>query len=201
MNPTKSSQRRLAYDARNAQAHRPRLSKAICAQVLEHQGYQQARTVLWYLHCRSEVHTFETVMVELLKQDKQIIIPYCTQDKQGHKCLGLWHLEDLSELVGGMWGILEPPRDRWGEPGKEIHASALDLVVTPGVAFDRQGGRLGNGAGYYDRLFAQLKPHTCLIGIGFESQMVAQVIMQDHDVYLDAVMTEVATYQGRGRLV
>jgi len=201
MTPTKSSQRRLAYDARNAQQHKQYLSEEICAKVLDCLEYQQARTVLWYLHCRSEVRTFERVMTELLKQDKQIIIPYCTKDKQGHNYLGLWHLEDLAELVNGTWDILEPPKDRWGEPGKEVQADALDLVITPGVAFDRQGGRLGNGAGYYDRLFAQLKKHTCLIGIGFESQLVEQVIMQDYDVYLDTVITDVAIYQGRGRLV
>ena len=161
--------------------------------------YQQAKTVLWYLHCRSEVHTYQLVMDELLNQDKKIIIPYCTKDNQDNNHLGLWHLQDLSELVAGTWGILEPPKARWGEMGKEVHPDEVGCVVVPGVAFDQQGGRLGNGAGYYDRLFTRLKADCQLMGICFNSQLVEQVCMQKYDIYMDKVITETGIYKGRGR--
>jgi 5-formyltetrahydrofolate cyclo-ligase len=197
---SKISQRRAAYDARNAQENKAELSQIICASVLEHQAYQQAHAVLWYLHCRSEVCTYQTVQAEILQRDKQIVIPYCTKDAQGNNQLGLWHVQDLSELVTGTWGILEPPKARWGELGREIPPESLDLIVTPGVAFDKSGGRLGNGAGYYDRLLARIRKNAYLLGIGFDCQLIEQVCMQDYDIYMDAIMTETTIYQGKGHL-
>ena len=194
MIPSKSIQRRFAYDARNAQQDKARLSQVICNTVLQLTEYQQADTVLWYLHCRSEVHTYQVVMDELLKQGKKIVIPYCTKDSQGNNQLGLWSLQDLSELVEGTWRILEPPKARWGEAGREVNPQQIDIVVVPGVAFDQQGGRLGNGAGYYDRLFARLKVSCNLIGICFNCQLVEQVCMQKYDIYMDKVITETKSW-------
>ncbi len=192
-------QRRMAYDARNTQQDKQRLSQKICQQVLALEEYQQANTVLWYLHCRSEVQTYQTVVAELQKQDKQIVIPYCTKDSQGDNHLGLWHLEDFSELSAGTWGILEPPQQRWGETGKEISPEQIDMVIVPGVAFDRQCGRLGNGAGYYDRLFAHLAAQCKLIAMGFDSQIFEHILMQEHDVYMHAVITESRIYHKSSR--
>lgn len=199
MSLTKPIQRRLAYDARNAQQDKVRLSQIINQTVLQQAEYQQAKTILWYLHCRSEVHTYQRVLDELLNQDKKIVIPYCTKDSQGNNHLGLWYLQALSELVAGTWGILEPPKARWGEINKEMSPDEIDCVVVPGVAFDQQGGRLGNGAGYYDRLFARLDTNCTLMGVCFNSQLVEQVCMQKYDIYMDKVITEMAIYTGRGR--
>ena len=75
----------------------------------------------------------------------------------------------------------------------------IDCVVVPGVAFDIQGGRLGNGAGYYDRLFARLKPSCKLLGVCFDCQLVEQVCMQKYDIYMDKVITEIGIYEDRVR--
>ncbi|RLA18871.1 MAG: 5-formyltetrahydrofolate cyclo-ligase [Gammaproteobacteria bacterium] len=199
MRATKSSQRHLAYDARNAQQNREQLSQIITTKVLALAEYQQAKTVLWYLHCRSEVHTLHTVMAELAKQHKKVVIPYCTKDRLGNNHLGLWHLENISELTAGTWGILEPPKERWGELGKEVSAGQIDIVIVPGVAFDPHGGRLGNGAGYYDRLFARLEKQCTLVGVCFDSQVFAQVLMQEYDVYMHTVITETHLYRNKGQ--
>ena len=199
MTLSKPTQRRLAYDARNAQQERAQLSQIISQSVLQQSEYQQAKTVLWYLHCRSEVHTYQMVLDELLKQDKKIVIPYCTKDKLGNNHLGLWHFQDLSELVAGTWGILEPPKKRWGEQGKEVDVTEIECVVVPGVAFDQQGARLGNGAGYYDRLLTRLNASCQLLGVCFNSQLVEQVCMHKYDIYMDKVITETDIYRGRGR--
>ncbi len=192
---SKAEQRRAAYDARQLQENKDIVSQKICAGVLALKAYQQASTVLWYLHCRSEVRTYQTVQAEIQRQNKRVVIPYCTEDEQGNPQLGLWWVQSLSELVPGTWGILEPPKSRWHDADRHIFPEALDFIVTPGVAFDATGGRLGNGAGYYDRLLAAVGQHTYLLGIGFDCQMVEQVAMQAYDVYMDAVMTEHHFYQ------
>jgi len=198
MNDLKNRQRRLAYDARNKQIDKEAMSRTICAQFVAHPVYRQAETVMWYVHCRSEVRTQSALLGEL-EAGKRMVIPYCTKDEQGRNKLGLWRLEDFSELVPGMWGILEPPKQRWGELGKEVAPTQLDCVMAPGVAFDRNGGRLGNGAGYYDRLLASVRADAVLIGVCFESQLVEQVAMDAHDVVMDMVMTEKNLYAGKGR--
>ncbi|MGZ8175662.1 MULTISPECIES: 5-formyltetrahydrofolate cyclo-ligase [Methylobacter] len=198
MNDLKSRQRRKAYDVRNEQIDKDVMSRIICAQFVAHPIYQQAKTVMWYIHCRSEVRTQSALLGEL-DAGKRMVIPYCTKDEQGHNKLGLWWLEDFAELVSGMWGILEPPKQRWGELGKEVAPEQLDCVMVPGVAFDRNGGRLGNGAGYYDRLLKSVRADAELIGVCFESQLVEQVAMDAHDVAMDIVMTEKNLYAGKGR--
>jgi 5-formyltetrahydrofolate cyclo-ligase len=194
----KTEQRQIAYAARNAQADKDAVSAEICRQILQQSWYQSARTVMWYLHCRSEVRTLSTVVAELAS-DKRIVVPYCTVDAEGQKQLGLWHLQAIEELQTGMWNILEPPCRRWLEPAKQVKAGELDAVIVPGVAFDKQGGRLGNGAGYYDRLLSKVRPDTVLAAICYEAQLLPEIAMDVHDVFMDRVITERAIYPGLGR--
>lgn len=198
MTDLKKQQRRLAYAARNAQACKDELSRSICERFIAQAAYQQAETVMWYLHCRSEVRTASAVERELASA-RRIVIPYCTQDSRGLNKLGLWRLEHMNELVPGMWGILEPPRSRWSEQNKAVAPEELDCVMVPGVGFDRQGGRLGNGAGYYDRLLNGVRPDAVLTGACYESQLFGHIAMAVHDVAMDFVITENTIYSGAGR--
>lgn len=194
----KSVQRRLAYAGRNAQADKDAASAEICRRFIEQPWQRGARTVLWYVDCRSEVRTQKALAGQLLGQQR-IAVPYCTQDADGRPCLGLWRLKDINELRPGRWNILEPPPERRHEAERIIQPTELDAVMVPGVAFDRAGGRLGNGAGYYDRLLSQVRPDAVLAGVCYEAQLVPAVALAAHDVYMDAVITERAIYQGNRR--
>ncbi|MCD2452449.1 5-formyltetrahydrofolate cyclo-ligase [Methylicorpusculum oleiharenae] len=194
----KSDQRKQAYAARAAQPNKDVLSRVICQKVLDHPAYAVAKTVMWYVGCKSEVRTVDFIAGGL-SAHQSIVVPYCTQDAEGQKILGLWLLDDINELVSGTWGILEPPQNRWQENRKQVNPDQLDLIIVPGVAFDDKCGRLGNGAGYYDRLLSQLASSTVLMGICFQSQIVDEVKMEPHDVYMDWVVTEHSTYHGSGR--
>jgi 5-formyltetrahydrofolate cyclo-ligase len=192
--PSRKAQQRLAaYQARARQPDKDALSTILCARLTAQAAYRTAATVMWYIGCKSEVRTLPTLRIEM-NSGKRIVIPYCTQDAQGQRKLGLWHLKDLSELTPGTWNIPEPPKSRWGEAGTEVLPSELDLILVPGVAFDRNGGRLGNGAGYYDRLLAHVRPDTILYGVCFESQLVDRIEMEAHDIPMDFVITEKNVY-------
>ena len=190
----KQLQRRDAYDARNAQIDKDSLSDIICTKFVSQQEYSLADTVMWYLHCRSEVRTIKAVN-SAIDSSKRVVIPYCTKDDKGNNKLGLWLVEDLAELIAGTWGILEPPKARWGEKGKEILPEELDLIMVPCVAFDKYGGRLGNGAGYYDRLLSDVTLKAHLIAICYESQICNKVVMEEHDIYMHKIITEHSTYK------
>ena len=194
----KSQLRRKAYDARNAQPNKDEVSTLAMAKLVELPEYREAQTVLWYLDCRSELRT-RHALPAALNGDKRIVVPYCTTDEHGANKLGLWLLESIEEMVVGKWNILEPPRDRWNEAGKVIAPEELDFVMVPGVGFDRRGGRMGNGQGYYDRLLQSVRLNCKLVAPCYESQLMGEIAMGPHDVYMDKVVTEAQVYHGKGR--
>ena len=194
----KNALRRQAYDARNAQEDKDALSRRAVSTLVELPEYQQAQTVMWYIDCRSELRT-QHALPEAIASGKRIVVPYCTTDDAGQNKLGLYLLESMDELVIGKWKILEPPRDQWGAEGKEVPVQELDLVIVPGVGFDTTGARMGNGQGYYDRLLETVRPDCPLIALCYESQLIEGIVMSEHDVYMDRIVTESNTYPGQGR--
>jgi 5-formyltetrahydrofolate cyclo-ligase len=67
------------------------------------------------------------------------------------------------------------------------------------VAFGRDGARMGNGQGYYDRLLESVRPDCPLVGLCYESQLFDGLIVDAHDVFMDKVVTEGAVYNGKRR--
>jgi len=195
----KNKMRREAYDRRNAQENKDEISARACEKFMALPEYQNANIIMWYIDCRSETRTNPKLLAEVAKGEKKIIVPYCTEDENGENKLGLWWMESLEEMVVGKWNILEPPKEMWGNPAKEIEAEKLDLIMVPGVGFDRKGGRMGNGQGYYDRLLEKARPDCPLIALCYESQLFDEILVAPHDVYMDKVVTEDAVYDGIGR--
>jgi 5-formyltetrahydrofolate cyclo-ligase len=89
--------------------------------------------------------------------------------------------EALNEVV---WGIREPASLR------PVDHHDLDAVITPGLAFDREGFRVGYGGGFYDRFFQRIPTDTPRIGIGFSWQLVDEVPRDEHDRRLTSLVTE-----------
>jgi 5-formyltetrahydrofolate cyclo-ligase len=191
--------RRAAYDARKAQPDKDAASVAAVGRLVRLPEYRRARTVLWYVDCRSELRTRHVLPSEL-REAKRIVVPYCTVDEGGANKLKLWQLKHMDELVVGKWKIMQPPQERLSEADRLVEPDELDVIVVPGVAFSRRGGRMGNGQGYYDRLLVRTRADCPLVGLCYECQLFDELIVAPHDVFMDLVVTELAVYRGRGRL-
>ena len=89
---------------------------------------------------------------------------------------------DSQRLALGSFHIEEPTGDDL------TSIDEMELIITPGVAYDRRGARLGRGRGYYDRLLASTR--AVKIGVGYDFQLVDEVPVEPHDVMMDAVITE-----------
>ena len=185
--------REQAHANRNAQEHKDEISREIVARCMALPEYQRAKTVLFYLDVRSEVRT-RNDLANALASGKKIVVPYCVDGE-----LELFHLEHNDELSVGMYRILEPKPELRTVAAKRVDVEEIDLIIVPGVAFDRRGGRTGHGKGYYDKMLEHARPDTPLVALAFECQLFDEIPMQDHDVFMDKVITEKAAYVGRGR--
>lgn len=87
-------------------------------------------------------------------------------------------------LVPGWRGLPEPR-----QPWEEVSEDELEVVVVPGLLFGRDGSRLGQGGGYFDRLLAE-HPGPRRVGLAFSAQVVDRIDVEPHDQTLDALVTE-----------
>jgi 5-formyltetrahydrofolate cyclo-ligase len=185
--------RKEAEARRRDQPDKADLSAAICGRFAALAEYQRAATVMLYVGVRNEVRT-QALMLASLAAAKRVVVPYCAEGE-----LQLFHLQDPSELAAGHFGIPEPQPALRTDPARRVDARELDVVMVPGVAFDRQGGRLGHGKGYYDRLLRNVRRDALLAAAAFECQLFPEIPMSEHDVFMDKVITEKGIYEGRGR--
>ncbi len=177
-----------ARESRNRQADKDRLSLQICRRLAELPEYRSARTVMFYIDIRAEVRT-QHFLPTVWQNGKQMVVPYWADGR-----LELFRVEGFDELAPGTYQILEPTAQWRERADRKVDISQVDLVVVPGVAFDRRGGRIGRGKGYYDKLLRAARPESAFAALGFECQLVDEVPMQDHDVYMHKVITEVEVY-------
>jgi 5-formyltetrahydrofolate cyclo-ligase len=95
-------------------------------------------------------------------------------------------IENLArDTAPGLRGILEPLPER-----PVVSPKAVDWILIPGVAFTPRGDRMGYGAGFYDRLLAQMPPQVPRIAGAFEAQIVETLPTDSHDCPVDVVCTE-----------
>lgn len=151
--------------------------------------FQRAKTVMFYVSFRSEVET-EKMTRNALKLKKKIVIPVVHGEK-----IVVSEIKNLKkELTKGSFGIKEPKK----EFRRRVNQKEIDLVVVPGVVFDKRGGRLGYGRGYYDRFLRSKsiksrmsRSRQCaLIGLAFDLQIARKIPLVKGDMKVDKIVTE-----------
>jgi 5-formyltetrahydrofolate cyclo-ligase len=154
------------------------LSLRIQRQVLAADCFSHAETLALYSPINNEVRT-QTLLTEARSAGKQVCFP-----RVNGESLQFVAVESNSQLQPGAFGVAEP-RD-----GKILAPEAIDLLVVPGVAFDREGYRLGYGKGFYDRELARMAGATVSVGLCYEFQLCERLPVEEHDQQLDFVATE-----------
>jgi 5-formyltetrahydrofolate cyclo-ligase len=159
-------------------------SKHIVDQICSLATYKTARTVLGYLNFGSEL-AIEAWIRQALTDGKRVLLP---RVNRASMLLELFEVKDIdSDVAAGAYGIREPVVERC----ERFEAlGEIDLILMPGVAFDREGGRLGYGGGYFDKLLAHLPHRPVLIAGAFAMQVVAEVPQEASDYKVDYLITE-----------
>ena len=178
----KQALRRRMRACRNALSpqQQAELSESLLRTLCSWLRYQQAPLIAPYVSMPSEADT-HALLQQVLADGKQLVVPRCLSKET----MAFYQLESLTQLEPGAYGILEPKTEcrliTQFPPGS--------ICIVPGLAFDRHGGRLGYGAGYYDRF---LSAHPELIPVGYcsEAFVLPKVPMEATDCRMQYLLTE-----------
>lgn len=144
--------------------------------------FTAASTVCTFISAFKEPDTMEIIRA-LWRESKKVIVPITHMETN---TLSLSYIESDADLQKGAYGILEPATE------KTADISHIDALLIPGLAFDKKGGRMGFGKGYYDRLLE--KTHAVKIALCYEFQILSSVPTEKHDIPMDFIVTEDRIY-------
>jgi len=157
-------------------------SHAIIEQIERMQCFKEAKTVMVYYPIHNEVDLRH--LVHLYQDEKTFLLPATISSKKME--IRVWHKD--TPLLKGRFGIPEPNTPAWTGP--------VDLILVPGVAFDKECHRLGRGGGYYDRFLKHYR-HATKVGVCYEFQLHHHVPCGYFDMPVDRVVTPKETIEAQ----
>jgi 5-formyltetrahydrofolate cyclo-ligase len=177
----------IAARSNLAEAERVRLSALIAARLVDLEIYRKAATVLGYLNFGAEFAA-EIFVRQALADGKQVLLPKVNRDT---KQLEIYRVNDLAQDVApGLWDIREPLLERCD---KIEDLSSIDFILLPGVAFARDGSRIGYGGGFYDKLLARMSHQPALVAALFSMQLIDCIEISEFDRAVQWLITEQET--------
>ncbi|MBN2315898.1 MAG: 5-formyltetrahydrofolate cyclo-ligase [Sedimentisphaerales bacterium] len=156
-------------------------SRRACRNLVSIKPFQEASTIMMFLSLPHEVDTAEAIL-HAWQLGKIVAVPKISWEQRHMIPVQINSLE--TGLATGVSGIRNPIA------GVPVPFGEIDLVVTPGLGFDRRGNRLGRGGSYYDRFFTNPDVKAIRCGLGFDEQIVDDVPVVEHDQPVDFLVTD-----------
>ena len=164
-----------------SEQQRSEKSRKACRNLVSAPEFQSASVIMIYLSLPHEVDTTETIL-HAWQLDKIVSVPKISWQQRHMIPVQINSLEtDFSTHASGL---------RNPTTGVAIPFEEIDLVVTPGLGFDRKGNRLGLGGSYYDRFFAEEKLKASRCGLAFAEQVIDLLPTTEHDEPVDFLVTD-----------
>ncbi len=160
------------------------LDKKILNNLISSSLYINAKNIMCFVSFDSEVDT-HNIIKHILEDGKNVYVPITNNEK---KELLVSKLDDFNDLELGFYNILTPRENKINLVSPDI----LDLILVPGLVYDKYGYRIGYGGGYYDRFLSQNNLHLLTIGIFYSIQ---EYNFLDHEVYdipVKNIITEIS---------
>ena len=176
----KQTIRSLYLEVRNNIQDKEIKSKKITKKIIETNEYKKAKVIALYKNLKSEVSTDELINYSL-RIGKIVVLPKVTDNN-----LIFYKINKDTNFIKSNFGVLEPDNNNY------ISKEDIDLVITPGICFDKYKNRVGFGKGYYDRFLEGTNLKT--IGICFQEQITNDVIETTYnDIKMDLIITDKCT--------
>ena len=150
-------------------------SAIIKDRLFKEEEFKKANTVMFYVSLKDEVNTF-SMIDEAITAGKRVCVPVIL--KEDRKLIAGEIKDRKEDLESQHFGIYQPKAGRV----KEVPLCDIDLVVVPGMAFDKNNVRLGRGHGYYDRFLCSIPNKTKTIGLAFDFQVLENLPKDSHDI-------------------
>ena len=142
--------------------------------------YKGSNKIFVYISFGSEADTMEFIKYAL-SDNKEIYVPKTDKSKKEMVAIRINSLDNMSV---DKWGILEPATVEKDKIGEEF-----DLVIMPGVAFDKSGNRIGYGGGYYDKYISKRNIKCPKIALAYDLQIIDKIEAEEYDIKVDGVIT------------
>ena len=156
-------------------------SEEACHKVISLSQFEQASTIMLFLTFDNEVETKE-IILHAWQQGKTVAVPKVFWEDSHMIPIEINSLE--MNIAADFLGVPNPVK------GNPVPFDQIDLVITPGLGFDRCGNRLGRGAAYYDRFFSHKQVKALKCGLAFSEQIIESIPMTENDVAVDIVVTD-----------
>ncbi len=160
-------------------AERAEASLLACALLEKQAVWREARAILFYAPLAGEVDLWQ-LLLDSLAAGKTVALPRYNGEQNNYAAALIG--DAARDIETGQFGVREPRAEC-----ASIALKRLDLLLVPGVAFDLDGGRVGRGRGFYDRLLSGFDGVAC--GVAFDQQIVARVPSEPHDARLKCIVT------------
>jgi 5-formyltetrahydrofolate cyclo-ligase len=159
-----------------------RKDSIIFSKLINHIAYKRSKKLFIFVSYRNEVDT-HNIVKDALSKGKTVAVPVILSVDVGMIAVVINSLEELKE---NKYGILEPTLIE----NRIISPEDIDLAIVPGAAFDKKGGRVGYGAGMYDKYLINLRSGVNKIALGYNFQIMEEVPMELHDIRMDEIITD-----------
>jgi 5-formyltetrahydrofolate cyclo-ligase len=156
-------------------------SQKACKNLIDTPQFRSANTIMTFLSLPHEVDTSPFILCAW-QHNKTIAVPRISWQQRHMIAVEINSLETGIATEAG--GLRNPVT------GVPVPLEDIDLIVTPGLAFDKDGNRLGRGGSYYDRFFSNPKLHAIKCGFGFIEQLLEFVPTTEHDRPVDMLVTD-----------
>ena len=161
-------------------------SRNIFEQLVELPEYEEAENVLVYASMRSEVRTDE-IILDALASGKKVFCPKVMNKASSEMVfIRILEIEDLKE---GFYGIREPELEDGAEIYQSLGMDKASIVIVPGVAFDKDGNRIGYNGGFYDS-FLSKHPDINTVALCYRMQFVDYIPAEAHDIAVKKILSE-----------
>ena len=160
-------------------------SKRIAQRVFSLQEFRKACVIMFYFSFGGEVKT-EEMIDAALNMGKRVVLPVVI-DKQGKMEVCEVKKDYKKQLTKGAFGIMGIKKSLM----EKFDKKNIEMVIVPGIVFDKKGQRIGFGCGYYDRFLKKLKKEVYRVGLAYELQVINKIpFKKKHDVDMNLIITE-----------
>ena len=154
------------------------LSSRIQESFISTPEFKDSKRIALYASFRNEALT-DDILAAAVKDKKEVFFPKLAAKGK----IVFFAVKAKTELFQGSHDIPEPSAG-----GRAESVATFDLMVVPGVVFDENGGRIGYGKGYYDRILSEARCRV--VALAFDFQVIDEVPSEEHDMTVDAIVTE-----------